>query len=108
MRLRRRRQVGRRAQARSFRAAKVARARVDTSGAEANADRPNRKARVAHSRLRTAQVNLTAASPRRLDSLDGYALNIKHLHVLHVLHGSTLSVYSVYSVVQISEPFAKT
>ena len=38
----------------------------DKSGAEANADRPSRKAQVAHSRLRAAQVNLTAASPRRL------------------------------------------
>ena len=76
-----------------------------------NIHKPSRKAQVAHSRLREirlrrrrqvgrgrrpsreavararAQVNLTAASPRRLDSLDGFALNIKHLHVLHVLHG---------------------
>ena len=38
----------------------------DKSGAEAKADRPSRKAKVAHSRLRVAQANLAAASPRRL------------------------------------------
>ena len=52
MRLRRRRQVGRRAQARSFRAAKVARAR--------KASRQRTFAKVAHSRLRNAQVILSS------------------------------------------------